>query len=90
MKSEMYVCRDFNINLLNNEEAEATDLIQNMKSLDLHQKINEPTRFSHLNQATLIDHLYTNSSYISKSGTLDLNISDHEIIFVINKKKKMK
>ena len=79
MKFEMYICGDFNINLFQNENADVIDQIQDMESLDLHQKITTPT---------LIDHFYTNSSHIDKHGTLDLNISDHKMIFVINKKHR--
>ena len=67
---------------------DAIDLVKNMESLALHQKITTPTRFSALNQPILIDHFHTNWSHIDKCGTSDLSLRHHELIFVINKRKR--
>ena len=84
-KSEIFLMCDFNINLLADSEG-ALDLVQNMSSCNLKQLIDVPTRFTTRNAATLIDHIYTDSDMISGSGTLDFNISDHEMVFAIRKK----
>ena len=39
---------------------------------------------------TCIDLIFTNSDHVYESGTLNLNYSDHQAIFVTKKKNKMK
>ena len=46
--------------------------------------IKESTKVGNSNSC--IDHIYSNSDFISNSGTLDWNYSDHPAIFVNNKK----
>ena len=52
----------------------------------LRQLIIEPTHYGQIN--TTLDLIFTNSAHISKSGTIDFNISDHKCIYVTRKKKK--
>ena len=40
--------------------------------------------------STIIDHILTNTTNISQSGVIDLGISDHNIIFLTRKMKKIK
>ena len=86
----MFLTGDFNVNLLDTEGEEQGQLIEMMLSYDLTQEITDPTRFSVHNNPTLIDHFYSNSDHIASSGTLCLNISDHELIFIIRKMSKKK
>ena len=51
-----------------------------------HDNINV-TRYSQTRHS-IIDLIFTNSKYISKSGVLDINLSDHEMIFITMKKCK--
>ena len=64
-------------------------LIKEFETLTgLHQIIKQPTRYG--NNNSLIDLVFSNSSCINEHGTLDLNVSDHEAIFIIRKKSKEK
>ena len=64
-------------------------LIKEFETLTgLHQIIKQPTRYG--NNNSLIDLVFSNSSCINEHGTLDLNVSDHEAIFIIRKKSKDK
>ena len=65
------------------------DILSLMTSFGMKQKNWETTRYSsQIN--TCIDLIFTNCDYISNSGTLDLNISDHQAIFVTKKKQAVK
>ena len=54
----------------------------------LTQMIQDKTRPLHSN--TTVDLIYTNNPSFMKTGTLDLNISDHLPIYIIRKKTKVK
>ena len=41
-----------------------------------------------MNTSSIIDLILTNSSYVHETGVLELNISDHNAIFVDRKKQK--
>ena len=56
----MYLCGDFNINLLNSESHNGTkDFIEMLYSLGLYPLIDRPSRITS-NSATLIDNIFTN------------------------------
>lgn len=81
---EIILLGDLNVDLLSgNNQAAKLKLLSGRHSLT--QLIDSPTRFS-ASSATLIDHIYTDASHISHSGTLDLHISDHLPVFLIKKK----
>ena len=88
--NEIFLMGDFNLNYLDVNSINVNSLKSNMEVLGLSQVIDQPTRYSALNPPTLIDHLYTNSTTISNSGTFSLNISDHELIFITRKKCKIR
>lgn len=75
---------DFNTDYLNTN-VQVLKLQQFADSFGLAQLITVPTRITHTTH-TLIDHIYSDMSHISVSGTLNLNISDHLPIFLIKKK----
>ena len=82
---EIVLLGDFNINY----DVKNSD---NMKSLhefelltNLKQLINTPTR-----QDNIIDLIFTNSSIVSKSGVINLAISDHELVYCTLKKEKIR
>ena len=59
-------------------------------SYSLQQLTLVPTRITE-NTATLIDHVLTNSPHkATKSGVVELNLSDHELIYCTKKATKFK
>ena len=85
---ETFVLGDFNIDLSTPQNAHAITLIENFQSISFAQKVTDPTRHARNNRPTLLDHIYTNSQCIADSGNITLNISDHDLVFVIRKKGK--
>ena len=81
-----YLLGDFNINLLNSDQHEATSrFIDFMFSHEYIPLINRPTRVTSFS-ATLIDNIYTNNfedSLTSHQGIMINNISDHFPVFTI-------
>jgi hypothetical protein len=63
---------------MNNDHKNFKEMIRNGFS----QLIDKPTRIAR-NTMTYIDRIYTNKINIRKSGTLDINVSDHKPIFTI-------
>ena len=83
----IYLCGDFNINLLNSSTHTETDNFLNcLYSHSIFPLISKPTRKAR-NSATLIDNIFTNDIANSEivSGILYTDISDHFPIFCINK-----
>ena len=57
---------------------------------NLKQLIRSPTRVSKTT-STLLHHILTNSNeLVSHSGVLDIGLSDHQLVFLHNKKAKVK
>jgi hypothetical protein len=79
------ICGDFNINLLNvdgvNSVAEFVDLIYSNSLLSV---IHNPTRITS-HSATLIDKIFVGNLFLSVSGILCADFSDHLSIFAIFK-----
>jgi len=78
---------DFNIDLLklnNNEYPIANELINAMNTYSLRHVITKPTRVT-TNSSTLIDNIFTSNPINIISGILDVSISDHFPIFIIQK-----
>ena len=80
---EMFLIGDFNIDLADLENVNASSLVEN-----LQQKIKNPTRHAKNKNSSLIHHIYTNSEHAHESGCITLNISDHDLVYVIWKKDK--
>jgi len=78
----IYLCGDFNIDLLRSDKHCGTKhFLDMLYSYGLFPMINKPTRVTSVS-ATLIDNIFTNSfSSESKSGILCNDISDHLPIF---------
>ena len=70
---------DFNININKASNKDRKNLINSFNSFGLKQLIKETTRYGSRNSCT--DLIFTNSDYISDSGTLDLNFSDHQAVY---------
>jgi hypothetical protein len=85
----IYICGDFNINLLNSTTHTDTDNFLNcLYSNSLFPLISKPTRISK-NSATLIDNIFTNdiNNVNMTCGILCTDISDHFPIFCIQTDK---
>lgn len=80
----MFICGDFNIDLLNpNNHKMTEDFINTVFSLGLYPQITRPSRIT-LHCATLIDNIFTNIIQNNTvSGLLINDISDHQPIFTV-------
>ena len=79
---------DMNINFLDTRNPNTKALKSLMQTYGLLQVVQEPTRYSKNNNPTLIDLIFTNCDKIADKGTKNLNLSDHELVFVTKKKLK--
>ena len=86
---EIYLMGDLNIDLNDEQNPNSTSLIENLLHFGLSQKIVDPTRHAKNNPSTLIDHIYTNSDSIREAGNITLNISDHDLVYVLRKKARL-
>ena len=80
----IYICGDFNIDLLkNNIHTSTKNVLDMMYSLGMYPLISKPTRVTSMS-ATLIDNIFTNEmKYQVNSGVLISDISDHLPVFAI-------
>ena len=86
---EIYLLGDFNINYKATNNPETKKLKWFEQRSGLKQLITDITRFSKNNSC--IDLIFSNSLFISDQGTLDVNLSDHEMIYITRKHiKKVK
>ena len=104
--NEIYLLRNFNINLLQNGKfilkenqsyklkSSSSALVNKYKefcqTFSLTEIIKEPTRIT-CSTSTLLDHILTNSSEkVSQKGVIDAGISDHQLIYCTRKIKRTK
>ena len=82
--SELYVCGDFNLDLLkiNGVDSSSSIFYNTMSSLSLLPVISKPTRITD-ETGTLIDNIFTNNFLSFTSGILTSDTSDHLPIFLI-------
>ena len=78
----MFICGDFNIDLLNQNKHKMTEeFINTLYSLSLYPKITRPSRITS-HSASLIDNIFTNQiDNDTVSGLLVCDISDHLPVF---------
>ena len=86
ISTELFILGDFNINYFTKNSPEMRELKWLEQKNSLSQCINTATRYS--NNNSCIDLILTNSIAILESGVLDVNLSDHEMIFVTRKHTK--
>ena len=86
-KYDVFIMGDFNIDRIKREN-DYRQLSTMFETKGYNQLINEITRYS--TQSSCIDLIFTNSNQIFESGTLPVNLSDHEMIYVTRKKVKIK
>ena len=84
-RSNIYLCGDFNVNLLNYDNYKGTmDFLNALFSLGLYPCIDKPTRITQ-SSSSLIDNIFTNALHVEvKSGILINDISDHLPVFTIS------
>ena len=85
-KKDLFILGDFNIDVSKKNESKTKDLLQNFNSYGLKQYINGTTRYGRNNSC--IDLIFSNSEYVSAAGILDLNFSDHQVVYMTRKKLK--
>ena len=88
---ELFIIGDFNIDFLNPTSPGYRDIKWFEQRVGLQQLIKIPTRYSTVN--TCIDLIFSNCKYVMRTGVADVNISDHQAIFITRKntsKKKTK
>ena len=86
-KNDIYIMGDMNVNYLNKNSYEYKKLVFFEKSNGLNQVVTDTTR--HTSEgSTLIDLIITNDRHVSKKGTLEMMVSDHQPIFVVKKKAR--
>ena len=84
-KLNLFILGDLNINYKNKSSVSYKKLHYFIQSQGLSQHINNTTRNTDKTKS-LIDLAITNSRYVSKSGTLDHIMSDHQSIYIVHKK----
>ena len=88
---EFYFLGDVNVNLQkhNKKQTGLNSVLNNWSSIfDLTQLITEPTRISDSSES-LLDHIYvSNNEKIAQSGTINLGLSDHSLIYCTRKTVK--
>ena len=76
-KKNIYICGDFNFNLLNLSHSGTMDFIEQMLSNFLLPVISKPTKLNNSNNHTLIDNIFINNiSPETKSGNLAVDTPD--------------
>ena len=79
----MFILGDFNIDYSNSTSLGYKDIKWFEQRTGLQQLISTPTRLSTVN--IRIDLIFSNCKYIIHSGVADVNISDHQAIFMTRK-----
>lgn len=87
--NEVYLMGDLNIDYQCKGSPTFNKLQLLERTFQLTQYINTPTRVSK-KSSSIIDHIYSNSHLIFRSGTLNINSSDHFPCYIIRKKNKIK
>ena len=84
---ELTVLGDLNVNYKNRNSAPFKLLKEIERDFGLRQLIEKQTRIT-LTLSTIIDLILTDCPHVSKSGTLDIYISDHLPIYYVRKKAR--
>ena len=87
LNAEIFISGDFNIDLNNMKDQNGKSLLNICKSYGLLQVIKKAKRYGKTRNS-IIDLIFTNSKYIANSGVLNVNLSDHEMIYISKKNGK--
>ena len=85
---DLFILGDINIDYMNIRANGRSDIREMEELYGLKQLISEPTRYG--NKPTTIDYIITNSDCIRDHGVRHVNLSDHELVYVVRKKLKIK
>ena len=88
-RKDIVVLGDFNVDILEKRHKDTKALIYFASTNGLVQLIDSPTRCTSITDKA-IDLIFTNMDYIAASGTIDMFISDHQPVFLIKKKPRVK
>lgn len=77
----LVILGDLNINLLDIDSSSAIYLNSVLETLGLTQIITKPTRITELTEALIDLIIISDTSVVLNSGNIELNISDHELVF---------
>ena len=89
VNKDVFILGDMNIDVSDKKAHDSKKLTAFILPNGLTNCIRNPTRYCST-KASCIDHIYTNSAMVSDSGVLDINISDHEMVYLVRKKVKTK
>ena len=86
-KKDLFILGDFNINFLEKSDLSTKKLDRIIAQLGLAKTISTPTHFGNVTNSC-IEQIFTNANHIWDSGVDDVNLSEHQLIYVIKKKGK--
>ena len=86
-RKDLFIMGDINIDTLDKKKGVSAEWRETIKTLGLEQVIREATRYSQ-QKSSCIDTIITNCTNCSSAGVIDMNLSDHEAVFVVKKKIK--
>lgn len=86
---EIYIMGGCNLPYNHPQSSSTKKLCKFEARFGLKQIIDSPTRYN-LNSANILDLIFTNSKYVQSSGTWDLSLSDHQPVYVVRKKSRIK
>ena len=86
-KKHVILLGDFNVDFLDKASTDTKNVNRLISVYGLMKLINTPTRFS-ATKNSCIDQIITNSNHIFQAGVSDVNMSDHQLIFFVQKKNK--
>ena len=76
---------NMNVNFLDNSCPKARQLKTWARLSSMSQLIDKPTRSTH-NNTSCLDLIFTDSPDIAAHGIVNLNISDHDLVYITKKK----
>ena len=86
-KEDLVLMGDFNIDFLDKTSNDLKIMEPFTTQIGLDKYIQFPTHYSN-NKNSCIDQILSNSNFIESGGVENLNISDHQMVFIIRKKVK--
>ena len=89
IRTELFILGDFNIDYSSRPLLRNLNIRNFETKYNISQIIKTVTRTTELT-ATILDWIYVSSKYISTSGTLNHNLSDHFPVFIVRKKERNK
>ena len=86
-KEDIFIMGDYNIDFNNKNDKSHKIMSEFCTQLGLDTCIKSDTHFSNAKNSC-IDQILTNSNFVMHAGTSNLNLSDHQLIYVIRKKNR--